>query len=622
MDASAMRTDAELLAAYAATGDEPAFAELARRHGAMVYRVCLRSLGRHHDAEDAAQAVFVILARKARSLSKDVDLAAWLHGTARHAAGWAARSEARRERREEAAAMAGAAEIDPADVGARHAVPLPGDVDAALAALPAEQRQAVILRYLEDRTQEEAAAVAGCPQGTMARRATVGLERLRERLARKRPELGAAALVAALAADAGAAVPASLLPSILAVPKFAAVGAAAGAVGIVGAQHAVPVQIAEGVMKAMFWMKVKLAAAVLAAAAVVGVGTPLVYGAAAGDAPAATAQDNAIRGKVTKVELPERMPVYEVTVDAGREKGVRKGFVFEFRKGEEPLGASGPVSEVGEDWSRMVADFGADGRLKALAVGDLAVTKLTEIGSKPPATPAAAPLAAAEAVNGLCLVLAASAPAGDKLADGWGLGEGQGLMCPKHRGMEADGWPRNCETCRGKISGRTWGKLCNECAAKLKRCAGCALEMPGVAKGYTLRWENVGKEPLVLTRDRCCDLDGRAGRVFLRGPDGKLAEPISHRDKQLRRHAGLQPVRIEAGKADQEAFDPWSWVVKPEAAGEYTLWVEFEQKLQGNDNQRQDMGKGFWTGKVRSSEVKVSVGAKPGVETPGQPETF
>ncbi len=78
-------TDAELLVAYSSRQDEGAFGELMRRHGTMVYRACHRLLKDPHEAEDASQAVFVVLARKAGGLRKG-DLAAWLYRVAHHVA--------------------------------------------------------------------------------------------------------------------------------------------------------------------------------------------------------------------------------------------------------------------------------------------------------------------------------------------------------------------------------------------------------------------------------------------------------------------------------------------------------------------------------------------------------
>jgi RNA polymerase sigma factor (sigma-70 family) len=262
-----MRGDRDLLAEYGATGSEAAFAELARRHGPMVYRTCLRCLGDASAAEDAAQAAFVVLVRRRRQLRSEGNLAGWLHRVARNAAHLAARSRGRRRRHEEAAAMVRKrAAGGPAGAGRGEELE---HLDAELDRLPAAQRQAVVLRYLEGRSQEESARLAGCPQGTLARRAQLGLERLRARLCRRGQVLALPGLTAILAAEAGAASPASLLPSLLAVPKLAAGGAAAGAAGAAGTGAGAAV-LADGVLKMMLWTKVKFAAALIGALLVVG----------------------------------------------------------------------------------------------------------------------------------------------------------------------------------------------------------------------------------------------------------------------------------------------------------------------------------------------------------------
>ncbi len=297
-----MRSDAELLADYSASGCEEAFSAIASRHGAMVYRVCLSTLRDPHEAEDASQATFLVLARKARGLRSGTDLAGWLYGTARKASLWAARNRATRRRKEEAAAMARAAAGGDEGRGTGGGGPDTETLCAELDRLPVALRQAVLLRYAEGLSQQEAAAAAGCPQGTLGRRAAEGLERLRERLARRGSVLGIAAVAGLFETQAAAAVPASLLPSILAVPKLAAAGAAAGAAGLsavaLGAKaEGGGVVIAEGVMKAMFWTKMKFAAAVLVGAAVVGGG-----GAAAVLAAAEPAAPKAESPRPTAVE--------------------------------------------------------------------------------------------------------------------------------------------------------------------------------------------------------------------------------------------------------------------------------------------------------------------------------
>lgn len=226
-----MQPDAELLAAYAARRDEAAFAEIVSRHGGMVYRACRRLLGDDHEAEDAAQAVFVVLVRKAGNLREGGRLGGWLHGVAGLVCRQAVRERARRARHEKEAGMMRVGNDAEMAVADREA--LLECVDRELVALPAAERQAVILRYLEDRPQEEAAQIAGCPQGTLAWRASKGLERLRERLARRGTVLGLAAIAGILAAESQAAVPVSLLPSLVSASSLAA--ACGLATGIVGA---------------------------------------------------------------------------------------------------------------------------------------------------------------------------------------------------------------------------------------------------------------------------------------------------------------------------------------------------------------------------------------------------
>ncbi len=377
-----MRTDAELLRAYAAAGDEPAFAELVSRHGAMVYRSCLRVLGDEHDAEESAQAVFVVLARKARSLREAGSLAAWLHGVARNVSARHLRDRLQRSKREEAVAMirtaggrdgrAGAgAESGRAEVLA--------DLDQEVAALPAAQRQAVILHYLEGLSHEQAAQAAGCPRGTLSRRASEGLERLRQRLCGRGHVLGSAALVGLLGAEAAAAVPAALLPSIVAVSKFAAAGAAGGAAGT-GV-----VALAEGAMKAMFWIKVKLAAAVLVAAAAVGGGGAAAIIAAAeptvlkAESPEpkteSAVSDQGIECRVTALPGSGK-----VTLSAGAEQGLRPRFELDVeRDGKKVATLRITAVEPKSSTAELVSTTGE------LKVGDQAATRFKVLAAEKPA---------------------------------------------------------------------------------------------------------------------------------------------------------------------------------------------------------------------------------------------
>ena len=120
------------------------------------------------------------------------------------------------------------------------------------------------------------------------------------------------------------------------------------------------------------------------------------------------------------------------------------------------------------------------------------------------------------------------------------------------------------------------------------------------ATGYfTVRFENVGKETMVVYRDRCCEF---YDRVFVTGPDGKRLP--ARQDNRVRlQHARPEPVVLAPGKSDGDFFDPWWWVVEPAVPGAYTLCAEFERRMPATI--KRPLPKGYWTGKVRSNEVKL-----------------
>lgn len=247
--------DRELLAEYASTGSQEAFADLVSRYSPMVYGACLRELGEAHAAEDAAQACFIVLARKADEIAGNVVLAGWLLRTARNAARHCRRAAARRGRHErEAAEM----KADSRSTTGSWSEVSP-HLNSALEALPARQRDAIALRYLRGLSREEISRETGCGERTVEKRLRLGLEKLRRRLKVFGAVVSAPALAEMLAASAAPSAPAGLNAAI-AVSCF---GASATSPIVLG--------IAEGVMKTMFWFKVKVVAAVVTAAAVVGV---------------------------------------------------------------------------------------------------------------------------------------------------------------------------------------------------------------------------------------------------------------------------------------------------------------------------------------------------------------
>jgi RNA polymerase sigma factor (sigma-70 family) len=156
--------DGQLIERFLAARDEAAFTALVRRHGPMVFALCCRLLHDEHDAEDAFQATFLVLARKAASVRRHRSLGGWLHEVAYHLALRAKTSAAKRQKREqEERPMTSVG--DPALEAERrelHAL-----LDEELRQLPSKYREALILCYLEGKTNEQAAEQLGWPLGSM-----------------------------------------------------------------------------------------------------------------------------------------------------------------------------------------------------------------------------------------------------------------------------------------------------------------------------------------------------------------------------------------------------------------------------------------------------------------------
>ena len=196
---AAALTDRQLVQRFTAERDEAAFAELVARHGALVFNVCRRMLRREQDAEDAFQATFLVLAKKAATIRKRESIAGWLYGVAWRCAGRLQRDLATRRRHELAAVPSTIAE--PPDPSWR-------DVQEALheelARLPEKYRAPLVLCYLEGRTQCEAARLLGWGEQVLRGRVDRGRDRLRQRLTRRGITLSAALLAAAVLPNAPA----------------------------------------------------------------------------------------------------------------------------------------------------------------------------------------------------------------------------------------------------------------------------------------------------------------------------------------------------------------------------------------------------------------------------------
>jgi RNA polymerase sigma factor (sigma-70 family) len=252
------QTDRDLLHAFATRRDEAAFAALVERHGPLVWDVCRRLLRDEHDAEDAFQASFLVLARKAGALPWREDVGNWMYAVALRVARKArARSARRRQVEGEVVTMERPAANPEAD-GETSAI-----VAEEVGRLPEKYRRPVVLCCLQGKSYGEAAQLLGWPEGTVSGRLARAREFLRRRLVRRGLALPAAGLAGLLAADAVAALPAALAgATVRAALTFAAgPGLTSGAAAL-----------AEEGLRAMSLMKWKVGAALLVALAVIGTG--------------------------------------------------------------------------------------------------------------------------------------------------------------------------------------------------------------------------------------------------------------------------------------------------------------------------------------------------------------
>jgi RNA polymerase sigma factor (sigma-70 family) len=198
--------DHALLEAWRSQGEPQAYHRLVVRHAGRVESICRRITGDTQLAQDAAQAVFLVLADKGRRLPSDTVLVAWLHVTARHIALRARQETQRRHQRE---AVAGRRMDDMATTSADpRLVELGPEMDEALAALGREEREAILLRHVSGFDWEALAAALGVARNTAEKRVSRGLERLRALLARRGFVVASTAIAAALAQDAAAGEPA------------------------------------------------------------------------------------------------------------------------------------------------------------------------------------------------------------------------------------------------------------------------------------------------------------------------------------------------------------------------------------------------------------------------------
>jgi RNA polymerase sigma factor (sigma-70 family) len=241
--------DRLLLERFVQVKDQATFAVLVERHGPMVLGVCRRSLGNAHDAEDACQATFLVLARQAASVRKTTSLGSWLHGVACRVVANLKRERLRRHRRERAAEPP-ALPDPPAEASWRE---VQAALDEELERLPERLRGPLVLCYLEGLTRDAAAARLDLSVGSLHGLLERGRKLLRDRLTRRGFTLSAALFGTALGEGiASAGLSPTLVVSLARAATLLAAGQPVGA----GVPSAVLV-LMRGVLKTMFLTRLK-----------------------------------------------------------------------------------------------------------------------------------------------------------------------------------------------------------------------------------------------------------------------------------------------------------------------------------------------------------------------------
>ena len=262
-------TDGQLLACFIEQRDQAAITALVQRHGPMVWGVCRRLLNQH-DAEDAFQATFLVLVRKAVSIRHREMMANWMYGVAHQTAMKARAMIAKRRTREQQ----GAAVLEPQAPEQDTRNDLQPLLDQELSRLPDKYRVAIVLCDLEGKTRQEAARQLGLPEGTMAGRLTRGRAMLARRLARRGLAVPGGALAAVFSQEAASAgVPISVVASTIQAASMFAAGQAA-ATGAISVHVAA---LTERVLKAMLLVRLRIPLTLVLALALALAGTGVAH---------------------------------------------------------------------------------------------------------------------------------------------------------------------------------------------------------------------------------------------------------------------------------------------------------------------------------------------------------
>jgi RNA polymerase sigma factor (sigma-70 family) len=348
-------TDGELLQLFINRHDEAAFAALLERQGPMVFGLCKRLLHRQQDAEDAFQAVFLVLVRRAASISRRESVAGWLYRVAYRVAMKAKLSAARRAARENRAAQSGeAVEPEPeAEVSWREVRPV---LDEELNQLPEKYRAPLVLCYLQGKTYTEAARELGWNPGTLSGRMAHGRDLLRKRLVRRGITMTASLLTGALSAPvASAAVPPLLMKATCRGLLELAAGKAAA-----GLFSSSVVRLAEAGVRALVLTKLKVIGLLVLATALLTLGTVWAVWAALPEQPARQRpfRPRLAQGPRPIAPLPNQRPTTDVSGDPLPPQALARAGTVRWRHGDAVLAVA--VSPRGN----TIASVGMDSILR------------------------------------------------------------------------------------------------------------------------------------------------------------------------------------------------------------------------------------------------------------------
>jgi len=252
-------SDQALLLGFVQNRSEEDFHQLVNRHLNLVFATARRILGDAHLAEEVAQGVFLLLARKAGEIKAHQPLAGWLYHTTRHQALNTSRSEGRRRQREQTSLAMQVTDTNP------DAARITAELEEALEELPAEDRDALVLRFLDNRQLREVGVELGVSEEAARKRVTRALDKLRGIFGKRGVTLSTGVLTTALAGQATAAAPAGLGAAII-----------ASALSGLTATSATAIATTQTTTSLMNLFNLKTAAAILGAAAVTGTTTYLV----------------------------------------------------------------------------------------------------------------------------------------------------------------------------------------------------------------------------------------------------------------------------------------------------------------------------------------------------------